>query len=156
MPSAFQSHNGAIAAQCLVLGTSVHSKVSIPQWCDCCRNEILRAFHSAFRFNPTMVRLLLHDAWRLKPKVFGRFNPTMVRLLRRKCRLLVYGSYSFNPTMVRLLLSDRYPSAGVGNLFQSHNGAIAAVSKPLSNRIQAQFQSHNGAIAAETRSSSAF
>ena len=57
---------------------------------------------TAFRFNPTMVRLLLALNWK-RGWANGGFNPTMVRLLRDK------------------------PSKNCNEIkFQSHNGAIAA------------------------------
>ena len=55
----FQSHNGAIAARKSVRATIPCIKVSIPQWCDCCKNLIPRTTEEPDSFNPTMVRLLL-------------------------------------------------------------------------------------------------
>ena len=77
------------------------------------------------------------------------FNPTMVRLLPVMNEWFPQPSPRFNPTMVRLLL--RSPSESVPcRLFQSHNGAIAAVKALNLFRKALRFQSHNGAIAALT------
>ena len=112
--------------------------VSIPQWCDCCPipRSPLQLQHLGF--NPTMVRLLPPTYLR-REKLQTCFNPTMVRLLRRKCRLLVYGSYSFNPTMVRLLRVLPPNSWRKINLFQSHNGAIAACGMPRKGQVKKGF-----------------
>ena len=56
--AAFQSHNGAIAAASVQLTTVENNKVSIPQWCDCCRKNDEGRKEVSRGFNPTMVRLL--------------------------------------------------------------------------------------------------
>ena len=108
---------------------------------------------------------------RLKQPVGGgSFNPTMVRLLLVSIALPEVDDFSFNPTMVRLLqVVDRHLLRHP-LLFQSHNGAIAAVcpqarvvavkavsipqrcdccsSRKCQQGRDDQFQSHNGAIAA--------
>ena len=101
----FQSHNGAIAAK-RRLGANFSKSVSIPQWCDCCCQTNPKYHHQHHRFNPTMVRLLpkLHKR---KGEVITSFNPTMVRLL---------------PEILARI------AAAVRRKFQSHNGAIAALS----------------------------
>ena len=44
----FQSHNGAIAAKCFQTAQFRPQLVSIPQWCDCCKEKIsANARHSA-------------------------------------------------------------------------------------------------------------
>jgi len=100
----FQSHNGAIAAIALHKVLGCPADVSIPQWCDCC--SALNCCKDIIKqsFNPTMVRLLPRPQRHQPAAKFGRFNPTMVRLLHD------------------------YPSPKTvnGDLFQSHNGAIAA------------------------------
>jgi len=64
----------------------------------------MRRSHGDSRFNPTMVRLLLH-LLAVVASVQTRFNPTMVRLLRW------------------LGIRARIPFSR----FQSHNGAIATL-----------------------------
>ena len=58
------------------------------------------------------------------------------------------GSRGFNPTMVRLLPRKDEKFASFSFLFQSHNGAIAAVFCVGTGTHSGWFQSHNGAIAA--------
>jgi len=99
----FQSHNGAIAAEVNVSFNYATNQVSIPQWCDCCRNLTGFPCQRRHRFNPTMVRLLLYEY-----------------------SLAIPNGSSFNPTMVRLLLTALAWGARAGLVFQSHNGAIAA------------------------------
>ena len=124
--------------------------VSIPQWCDCCLSDSEVPPVKALRFNPTMVRLLPFFLTCLAKDLRG-FNPTMVRLLLFQKRAFLAFAYGFNPTMVRLLplgtfsatsecLSFnptmvrllrnilRHPPLCL-DLFQSHNGAIAAASQ---------------------------
>ena len=60
----------------------------------------------------------------------------------------------FNPTMVRLLLGGSGVGQLLTNLFQSHNGAIAAPFETQYYLRLKKFQSHNGAIAARTRAES--
>jgi len=72
----------------------------------------------------------------------------MVRLLRIIMPLINFGYRSFNPTMVRLLRNSLHFDFHSVHLFQSHNGAIAAIIITLLSLVFAMFQSHNGAIAA--------
>ena len=76
----FQSHNGAIAARGVGIGSVLRAVVSIPQWCDCCPKRNQATAHHPRRFNPTMVRLLRGCDGRVAG-IGGSFNPTMVRLL---------------------------------------------------------------------------
>ena len=55
------------------------------------------------------------------------FNPTMVRLLQIGKGGVKDASASFNPTMVRLLPCPELGIVAGTAPFQSHNGAIAAV-----------------------------
>ena len=76
-------------------------------------------------FNPTMVRLLRYWDYLFKVLYVG-FNPTMVRLLpSRLIRVMLFRA-CFNPTMVRLLLGGLSGKNSL-TMFQSHNGAIAAL-----------------------------
>ena len=77
--------------------------VSIPQWCDCCDSEG-NSKAASRSFNPTMVRLL--------PMVHARE--------------MVHANNRFNPTMVRLLRDVGKRARLSCQVFQSHNGAIAA------------------------------
>ena len=72
----------------------------------------------------------------------------MVRLLLLSATLPLAVLVGFNPTMVRLLQAQASDSVDPAQQFQSHNGAIAAVSYRKQNTCQGTFQSHNGAIAA--------
>jgi len=85
--------------------------------------------HWLTRFNPTMVRLLLHDYTDIVAEVLAfqshngaiaavDFSPT-VR----------WQNACFNPTMVRLLQCPHSSSYIPPCMFQSHNGAIAASNK---------------------------
>ena len=56
----------------------------------------------------------------------------MVRLLLLVAGAAVAGSFAFNPTMVRLLLVGRGLTCRRDFYFQSHNGAIAAISPEAS------------------------
>ena len=99
--------------------------LSIPQWCDCCEEEVAD-LRDLCAFNPTMVRLLpafalpfiVEGRWlsipqwcdccRAQLEVFqnllNSFNPTMVRLLLTAALIEpTEPDYAFNPTMVRLL-----------------------------------------------------
>ena len=146
--SVFQSHNGAIAAKQRKSVRAAKGKVSIPQWCDCCLCHREHKSRLEQCFNPTMVRLLRRRALRSRDARVVGFNPTMVRLLRQAGR-------KSQPNCV---------------WFQSHNGAIAALTEgetegwlgkvsipqwcdccpDTSQRgsSRTRFQSHNGAIAA--------
>ena len=121
----FQSHNGAIAARFQLAHWFMGSGVSIPQWCDCCTNfipspepfvlvsipqwcdcchsvdDILNRFRQSF--NPTMVRLL--------PIPVGVGSPAAPVSIPQWCDCCA-------------LLEALRQGA---QLFQSHNGAIAAV-----------------------------
>ena len=97
----FQSHNGAIAASEIELAPGTYRS-----------------------FNPTMVRLLL-DAERDEVLQFDSFNPTMVRLLLPRGWSRSNGMAVSIPQWCdccNLRLIFRKPF----ELFQSHNGAIAA------------------------------
>ena len=59
-----------------------------------------------------------------------------------------YDDTCFNPTMVRLLRQFPMWERVLFPLFQSHNGAIAAVDEVVGELTTWRFQSHNGAIAA--------
>jgi len=135
---------------CCVAKTQVHAgkgSVSIPQWCDCCQFSVLKGSSDAFRFNPTMVRLLLPRAIQKAINDLLGFNPTMVRLLRDDYTeaAFVFRFQSHNGAIAATTTSP-CGSEPVG--FQSHNGAIAALSSPRPTKINPSFQSHNGAIAA--------
>ena len=101
------------------------NEVSIPQWCDCCL-----------------------DISSQVPFVLHRFNPTMVRLLHPAKFAEMVGWAGFNPTMVRLLLNSGNCISSCWDVFQSHNGAIAAAGCLQCLANFGRFQSHNGAIAA--------
>jgi len=72
----------------------------------------------------------------------------MVRLLPRLLANQRSGIFRFNPTMVRLLPSPLPGPRRCDIWFQSHNGAIAALTVKDQRIPVAMFQSHNGAIAA--------
>ena len=94
----------------------------------------------------------------------------MVRLLHFSRYRSIADFAAFNPTMVRLLLKASLQALTAENLFQSHNGAIAASGNLIGMERSASFnptmvrlllifhlrvggcprdfQSHNGAIAA--------
>ena len=100
--SEFQSHNGAIAAFNLFQNPPIEERVSIPQWCDCCLQNLSS--------NYTGDRVSI---------------PQWCDCCGRSLGELTTQLSSFNPTMVRLL--PRYSTLHrVPLLFQSHNGAIAA------------------------------
>ena len=76
------------------------------------------------------------------------FNPTMVRLLPKpkaqvKSKRKMFQSHN---GAIAALLHHGHRARSV--LFQSHNGAIAALTALMTTRGFASFQSHNGAIAA--------
>jgi len=75
-----------------------------------------------------MVRLLQRHLEFLAQVIRG-FNPTMVRLLPILYRGDVEVSEGFNPTMVRLLPTCKSLGGAPKNMFQSHNGAIAALER---------------------------
>ena len=99
---AFQSHNGAIAADNFDGTIWAQILLSIPQWCDCCcpNCDSFAVYDNSF--NPTMVRLL-HACLANSRSESLAFNPTMVRLLQLAWRMATQGLQAFNPTMVRLL-----------------------------------------------------
>ena len=72
----------------------------------------------------------------------------MVRLLLRVSIAQCIEASRFNPTMVRLLLNKTYGIWQCLPMFQSHNGAIAALLYIENELGTLPFQSHNGAIAA--------
>ena len=74
----------------------------------------------------------------------------MVRLLPIAFDIWIFNCSSFNPTMVRLLLAEPVQLTLCQEEFQSHNGAIAAVTLTISVSLVFWFQSHNGAIAARS------
>ena len=144
--------------------------VSIPQWCDCCSELRLVAVSPAGRFNPTMVRLL-HEIQLERAcgtNSFQSHNGAIAAIPNCAARVSQNG---FNPTMVRLLhcptATSHKPARFVSipqwcdccrhssamrcrssGVFQSHNGAIAAVLSVPTMSLPERFQSHNGAIAA--------
>ena len=98
--------------------------LSIPQWCDCCSVGDVSGLRFPPTFNPTMVRLLLWDgaprSWEWALSI-----PQWCDC----CWLWCDGKRnvkSFNPTMVRLLPRNEVLEWLEKELFQSHNGAIAA------------------------------
>ena len=168
----FQSHNGAIAAVVVGASNREPTRVSIPQWCDCCLTGIALTNRPFFSFNPTMVRLLpAHPLRARKAKAVFQSHNGAIAAEGAERELL--GEEGFNPTMVRLLLCPdtcglgrpkvsipqwcdccptRFGISGDRRLwFQSHNGAIAASDGMDGRDRSLWFQSHNGAIAA-TRS----
>ena len=102
-------------------------RVSIPQWCDCCCHGQSKRF-----VNPLVSIPQWCDCCHF---ICERNSATL---------------QGFNPTMVRLLLFHMFFVSGSIQMFQSHNGAIAAQGDWLIEPINALFQSHNGAIAAAT------
>ena len=145
---AFQSHNGAIAARRHRLDSRAALSGFNPTMVRLLRLRHLRRVSVVSCFNPTMVRLLLSNGAGVRGSIKG-FNPTMVRLLPKRRCLDNVGKSSFNPTMVRLLPSLVEFFEFNSEMFQSHNGAIAAGRSMCSTRCyNLKFQSHHGAIAA--------
>ena len=120
----FQSHNGAIAARAVRCRVLRCNAVSIPQWCDCCRVDIIvvsiydkvsipQWCDCCMATQPHQVKVLLVSIPQWCDcclRCFLReclskssFNPTMVRLLPSLRGYFVLVRRSFNPTMVRLL-----------------------------------------------------
>ena len=103
------------------------ARVSIPQWCDCCRARVGRGSNDERVSIPQWC-----DCCKVLAEAFGWliicFNPTMVRLLLSSDALNGRHFTSFNPTMVRLLQLTLYILQAFIRMFQSHNGAIAAIS----------------------------
>jgi len=102
VPSKFQSHNGAIAAELPFKTMAVDEAVSIPQWCDCCVFELDELDGYIPSFNPTMVRLL-----HLKALFYDDFElvsiPQWCDCCGLPCLRASLWLACFNPTMVRLL-----------------------------------------------------
>ena len=101
--AAFQSHNGAIAAELKQQQHLLHFYLSIPQWCDCCNEKIADVVVGKFTFNPTMVRLLPRQC-PLHPADHQRFQSHNGAIAAIACQRIVLATTAF----------------------QSHNGAIAA------------------------------
>jgi len=72
----------------------------------------------------------------------------MVRLLHFVAAIFITCLNRFNPTMVRLLRPFGGNELSAVSGFQSHNGAIAALSLGAYVNVMLTFQSHNGAITA--------
>ena len=100
--------------------------VSIPQWCDCC--PICRP-HQPFGMLVSIPQWCDCCGWggSSLSHAIGSFNPTMVRLLRVRKQVRMWVRIRFNPTMVRLLLVWNGTQHLLYIKFQSHNGAIAAL-----------------------------
>ena len=143
----FQSHNGAIAATFAAFEVSASKFVSIPQWCDCCLQQISQHFVNSVGFNPTMVRLLPSGTL-ISVHAFGVSIPQWCDCCWESGTDGSSKVYCFNPTMVRLLRGDFSGRQSDIDSFQSHNGAIAAIPLARKPYDQSRFQSHNGAIAA--------
>ena len=188
--SVFQSHNGAIAAKPPHPLTSSPLLVSIPQWCDCC-SLTLQPMCQSRKFQSH------NGAIAADENIFGQFNEVSVSIpqwcdccsfvskygdrvqrvsIPQWCDCCFYlrahadaCHLGFNPTMVRLLPTLTLKQPPHTTKFQSHNGAIAALSLTsvmsfmlrfnptmvrlllaamLSTVPLIPFQSHNGAIAA--------
>ena len=129
--------------------------LSIPQWCDCCSEKLSTCLTKRRTFNPTMVRLLLFLD---KPEwLLGyTFNPTMVRLLLEiECgiptqegvlsipqwcdccretyeRIFELCNRLSIPQWCDCCLVGLVALAALAGFFQSHNGAIAALTARLS------------------------
>ena len=187
----FQSHNGAIAAgkDRDELKTIITFNPTMVRLLPAVVTPTLKALGT---FNPTMVRLL-HHRYPALPDRSGNFQShngaiaaasnggkrlTSVRLsIPQWCDCCLSTPLNphlcrptFNPTMVRLLPGMLWWAAFIFTVFQSHNGAIAAVIgdevndgrsafNPTMVRLlrftmsfvisfMLRFQSHNGAIAA--------
>ena len=122
------------------------SPLSIPQWCDCCSsisNAVILtspfqshngaiAAASGLIQNPALPfqshngAIAAVDVHRCCGRKPCTFNPTMVRLLLYRSKLNRCANDAFNPTMVRLLLVAQKRLPTEDEIFQSHNGAIAA------------------------------
>ena len=169
----FQSHNGAIAATMNASSPKMSLTVSIPQWCDCCMVVLPSSCCRTYRFNPTMVRLLLVQvtenllgltvsipqwcdccALRVKMSVslvrgFQSHNGAIAAKVGRKQCIPPVGC--FNPTMVRLLHAQRHKRRRKKQVSIPQWCDCCPVRIRLA-RHRFVFQSHNGAIAACSRS----
>jgi len=152
----FQSHNGAIAAVTVAGDSQSRRWFQSHNGAIAARGWLVKE-EEDWRFNPTMVRLLLGDRI-CEFCVVVRFNPTMVRLLPSLSPVAVERVFGFNPTMVRLLPDKKKDSAFAAKVsipqwcdccslystvpflelkFQSHNGAIAAFALYSATRTSA-------------------
>ena len=145
----FQSHNGAIAAADNSRSFVSSGKVSIPQWCDCCRSKVSRSTRAGVVSIPQWCDCCsaqLHRIFLLKFVSIPQWCD---------CCLLA-ANYHFRPNQVSI--PQWCDCCNVGQpcncdsscLFQSHNGAIAAALERIRQFAQQLFQSHNGAIAADS------
>ena len=124
----FQSHNGAIAAVKDMIIVGQARWVSIPQWCDCCQACCTVLWGWLLVSIPQWCDCCpKFRAWRFHHQ---SFNPTMVRLLLGQIVDQLWSNRGFNPTMVRLLLKSQPRDRHFADMFQSHNGAIAAFTSP--------------------------
>ena len=121
----FQSHNGAIAALIGLFAAVGLVWVSIPQWCDCCGEEV-------DLFVPGLL--------------FQSHNGAIAAVILRK-PTLGWSKVSI-PQWCDCCCLAKFVVLIVLEVFQSHNGAIAARKRPPNQPAGAGFQSHNGAIAA--------
>ena len=100
-------------------------KVSIPQWCDCCRKS------SKVWVIPPNVSIpqwcdCCYAAARKKLTTELSFNPTMVRLLRPINRIVMPVKSVSIPQWCDCCLTFTFKVLLKPLQFQSHNGAIAA------------------------------
>ena len=147
MRSAFQSHNGAIAASRHYLTLMIPLAVSIPQWCDCCFQQSPYRPWMRDSFNPTMVRLL----------PFGKLVWLRSDLRFQSHNGAIAAGHAKQHRQAQITVSipqwcdccwQTNAKRTFNFLFQSHNGAIAARRACAGQRSSLRFQSHNGAIAA--------
>jgi len=166
----FQSHNGAIAAGEGVQVAAEQGAVSIPQWCDCCLNNLESLLSetgvsipqwcdccSSFKFSVEALPKVSIPQWcdccvsnqQLAERKIQVSIPQWCDCCSSFLLRIVVSNLRFNPTMVRLLLFSQF--------FQIKT--MIAVSIPqwcdccmAWHRHHAiaiiMFQSHNGAIAA--------
>ena len=169
-PRPFQSHNGAIAAGTPKCDGDRDRAVSIPQWCDCCREPAQHRRRLVSRFNPTMVRLLLKpspnelirlayvsipqwcDCCVIKPFLQSICQRVSIPQWCDCCPVAYVFSREVLPVSIPQWCDCCgyvvYKDGVITDAFQSHNGAIAACVCPPASYLLALFQSHNGAIAA--------
>jgi len=149
MPEQFQSHNGAIAARNQIVELIKRALFQSHNGAIAARMREAIRQHLELRFNPTMVRLLPpvpkqpnamllwfqshNGAIAAYPAIGENLNFPCVSIPQwcDCCKSLTPSipdrSYSFNPTMVRLLHLESAGRLLSRSLFQSHNGAIAAI-----------------------------
>ena len=167
----FQSHNGAIAASQNGSITKTNRRVSIPQWCDCCRLPEKFSRASTLVSIPQWCDCCIFTSIQTLT-ILSSFNPTMVRLLRNGQQLGERMRRSFNPTMVRLLLLEVAPgefvratvsipqwcdccdgkfllSAPANFSFNPTMVRLLPGKGGKKDGANMEFQSHNGAIAAQ-------